>query len=173
LRTWESDVKSTGAWPQGKSLWRKIRNLLKKRTDHSDVSRDPQYGLHNETYFHLLLQHEEARSARLGKVCLLMLFDITGLEDHIIREVASIALSVPREVDVKGWWRSGAEIGILFTEIDASSREAFIEAEKAIKEKIRERLSRELGSMMAERVAISSRMFRGPAWQGSTPGRRH
>jgi len=166
-------VKSTGAWPQGRSLWRKIRNLLKKRTDHSDVSRDPQYGLHTEKYFHLLLQHEGARSARLGKVCLLMLFDITGLEDHIIREVAGIALSVPREVDVKGWWRSGAEIGILFTEIDASSREAFIEAEKAIKEKIRQRLSRELGSMTAERVAISCSVFGAPASQGSTPGRTH
>jgi len=46
-----------------------------------------------------------------------------------------IVLSVPREGDVKGWWRSGTEIGILFTQIDASSREAFIEAEKATKRK--------------------------------------
>lgn len=164
-------MKRTGARPQGRSLWRKIRNLLKKRSGYSDVSRDPHYGLYTEEYFHLLLHHEEARSARSGKVCLLMLFDITGLEDRIIREVAAIALSVPREVDVKGWWRAGAEIGILFTEIDASSPEAFIETEKAIKEKIRERLSRGLGSMTAERVAISCSMFRGPAWQGSTPGR--
>ena len=167
-------MKSTGAWPRGRSLWRKIRNLLiKKRTDYSDVSRDPQYGLYTEKYFHLLLRHEEARSARSGKISLLMLLDTTGLEEGIIREVASIALSVPREGDVKGWSRSGAEIGILFTEIDASSREAFIEAEKAIKEKIREWLSRELGSMMAERVAMSSRMFGGRPGTGSTPGRTH
>jgi hypothetical protein len=161
-------MKKTGLWPEGRSMWENIKDLLKKRSGYSDICRDDHYGLYTEEHFRTLLHHEAARSARSGKACLLMLFGIAGLEDSIIREVASIALSVPREVDVKGWWRSGAKIGILFTEIDAPSRKAFIETEKAITEKMRKRLVRGLGSMTAGRITISHSMFPGPPRQGST-----
>jgi hypothetical protein len=157
-------VESTAVWPKESSTWRKIRSLIKKISGCFDVSRDPHHGLYTEKHFRALLHLEEARSARSGKASLLMLFNVASLEDRFVHEVARIVLAVPRESDVKGWWRSGVEIGILFTEIGAPSREAFIETERTIEGKIRKRLS----SMVTDRIAISYRMFPGPPRQGST-----
>ena len=105
---------------EGQSMWKKIRGLGRKRPKIADIYRDPNSGLCVEEYFHMMLRLAGMRSEESGKPFLLMLLHIGELDDPVVREVARVVLSFTREVDLKGWWRTGREIGILFTEINAT-----------------------------------------------------
>jgi hypothetical protein len=86
-------------------------------------------------------------TARLGKE------DKNGL----VNQLAETLFSLTREVDPKGWWRAGSQIGILFTGINAPT-----EAERALEGKIRAGLRRGLGSATAQEIVISCKVFPEP-----------
>ena len=140
---------------EGQSMWKKIRGLVRKRPKIADAYRDPNSGLCVEEYFRMTLHLEEMRSERSGKPFLLMRLHIGELDDPVVREVATVVLSLTREVDLNGWWRTGREIAILFTEVNAQRRGEFMAAEKVITDKIKKGLRRRLGITTADRIRIS------------------
>ena len=136
-------------------MWKRIKSLLRKRRKILDIYLDPNSGLCVEEYFHMMLRIAGMRSEESGKPFLLMLLRVGELDDRVVREVARVVSSLTREVDLKGWWRTGREIGILFTELNAQSRGEVIAAEKLITDKITRGLRSRLGITMTDRIRIS------------------
>ena len=136
-------------------MWKKIRSLITKEPRAVDFYRDTESGLYAEQHFRMSLHLEEMRSERSGVPFLLMLLSMDELGDHLVREAAKAVLSCTREVDLKGWWHTGREIGILFTEINGRHRGDFIIAEKILTDKIKKGLLRKLGFTAAERIRFS------------------
>ena len=134
--------------------------------------RDPLLSLFTEKDFRAVLDLEEARSARSGKLCLLMLLGITGFEqsdkNSLVSNLTRTLFSLTRETDLKGWWRTDSQIGILFTEVDVLSPVTLNEAQTVIKHKILTALRARLGDTAADRITISWSVF--PKSFLETPG---
>jgi hypothetical protein len=134
--------------------------------------RGPHSSLFTEKDFRAVLDLEEARSARSGKPCLLMLLGIAGFEQSdkngLVSNLTRALFSLTRETDPKGWWRTDSQIGILFTEVDVPSPAALNEAQTAIKHKILTALRARLGDTAADRITISWSVF--PKSFVETPG---
>ena len=146
-----------------------MRETGKKEPGFSGPDRDPHCGLYTEKQFRAMLHLEAGRSARSGKPCLLMLLGVTGLEQpeksRFVGEIARTLFSLTRETDPKGWWRTGSQIGILFTEVDAVGPAALTEAQRTIKRKILAALRSRVGDTAAERIPISWSVFHNPSLQ--------
>ena len=136
-------------------MWKKIRGLVRKRPKSADTYLGKNSGLCVEEYFHMMLRIAGMRSEESGKPFLLMLLRVGELDDRVVREVARVVSSLTREVDLKGWWRTGRKIGILFTEINGQSRGELIVAKMVITDKIKKGLLRKLGITTADRISIS------------------
>ena len=87
------------------------------RTSDIDQASD----LCDETYFNNVLRLEKKRVERSGKSFLLMLINIESLglngAINIPAKIAFVLASSTREIDIKGWYRSGSVIGVVFTEL--------------------------------------------------------
>lgn len=87
---------------------------------------DQTNGLFVEEYFSELLTYERKRTERSRRPFLLMLLDIDGFsisngsngKEDAVKKIASALFSSTREVDVKGWYKNGSVIGVLFTELN-------------------------------------------------------
>lgn len=88
----------------------------------SKLIMDPEYGIYAEDFFHESIIKERKRSERSKRRFLLMLIELEDVsrknnaEKKLLRTVGSIT----RETDMKGWYRRGSVIGIIFTEIDGN-----------------------------------------------------
>ena len=97
--------------------------LISERGKTRGVSEDNKYffDVHD---FREILALERRRSRRSGKHLILMCLDISKLmklhfvDEHFIRE--KIFVRGIRETDVQGWYKQGAIVGILFTEIESA-----------------------------------------------------
>jgi lipopolysaccharide/colanic/teichoic acid biosynthesis glycosyltransferase len=79
-------------------------------------------GAPDEESFHRMISMERKRTARSRKPFLLMLLDTnTGVPRHqsvsVLAEVLSALALSTRETDVTGWYKDGAVVGVMFTEI--------------------------------------------------------
>lgn len=95
---------------------------------------DKTYGFFVEEYFSELLTYERKRTERSRRPFLLMLLDIDGFsasnngnngsngKEAAIKKIASALFSSTREIDVKGWYKNGSVIGVLFTELNGIDR---------------------------------------------------
>lgn len=84
---------------------------------------DNVYGLYLEDYFNETLYLERKRSERSKKRFLLMLLDVSELSDmpdlkSIIASARNVVFSLTRETDIKGWYKNGTVMGVIFTEIN-------------------------------------------------------
>lgn len=87
---------------------------------------DKTSGFFVEEYFSELLTYERKRTERSKRPFLLMLLDIDGCsisngsngKEDAVKKIASVLFSSTREVDVKGWYKNGSVIGVLFTELN-------------------------------------------------------
>lgn len=92
---------------------------------------DKTSGFFVEEYFSELLTYERKRTERSRRPFLLMLLDIDGFsisngsngngsngKEDAVKKIASALFTSTREVDVKGWYKNGSVIGILFTELN-------------------------------------------------------
>lgn len=113
-------------------------------------------GLYGEEYFKEILCLERKRTERSRKPFLLMLLDIGGLlsasgQDGVIPKTASVLASTTREIDVKGWYRAGSVIGVIYTEME--------EMDKGL---LREKTDKGLHDAFgegAEKIAITLHLF--------------
>ena len=143
-----------------------MRKERKKRPGLSGPNGDAHFSLFTEKHFRAALNLEEARSARSGKPCLLMLLGIAGFEqaekDGFVSELTRTLFSVTRETDLKGWWHTDSQIGILFTELDLLNPSSLNEAQRLIKRKILAALRARVGDVATELISISWSVFPKP-----------
>jgi exopolysaccharide biosynthesis polyprenyl glycosylphosphotransferase len=72
-------------------------------------------------FFRELLNTERKRTERSGRPFLLMLINIDGVfngkeKDTAIEKIAGVLFSITRDTDLKGWYKQGSILGIIFTE---------------------------------------------------------
>lgn len=104
----------------------------KKPLHFTNYLMDQNYGLYIEDYFTELLSYERKRTERSNRPFLLMLLYIDGLhinngKDGIVKKISSVLFSSTREIDVKGWYKNGSVIGVLFTELNGVDKESLRE----------------------------------------------
>ena len=119
-------------------------------------------GLLSEEAFQRILHLEKRRAERSGKGFVLMQLASGGLLDggsnsEALRKKLAFALSeLTRETDITGWCEAGCVLGVIFTEIDATSRIAAIDA---ISSRTRRQLSSSLSPEQIEQVHLSFYAF--------------
>jgi len=95
----------------------------------TDLFCDDDYGCYTEDYFLEMLLFERKRSERSGNPFLVMMLDFTLIRlqdrhDSIIRVIDALAVLI-RETDIKGWYRYGDVVGVIFTEMNSFDTEQF------------------------------------------------
>lgn len=134
---------------------------------HSDVERDEEVLLEN--VFHSMLTLERRRAERSRKPFVLMLIDANlenGTAEIILKRALDIVVVSKRETDLVGWYKQGAILGIIFTEVN-------LEAECPITETLRSKIEtafiKHLGRESAAKIAISMHIFP-ESWDKNSSG---
>jgi hypothetical protein len=81
--------------------------------------------LFEESDFNEMLNRERKRSQRSMKPLILMRLDVSGLKkprlaNDCSKLLKAIATGV-RDTDIRGWYKQGSIVGVLFTEIESAS----------------------------------------------------
>jgi len=145
--------------------------LVKSDPYKADVL-DGVQGLYNDDYFNRMLSLERKRSQRSKKPFMLMLFDISKLlNPHpnivVISRVGHILEASIRETDVRGWYRRGQIIGVIFTELESASESV----RDKIFGKILASFAREIAPEDLKKIEISFHVFPEDHDKGSGNGR--
>lgn len=102
-------------------------------------------GLYVQDFFQERLYLERRRTERSGKPFLLMILNLDRILKargrDVLRPVAHDLLTCTREIDLKGWYRSGSSIGVIFTEMEQTGEAA----RNGILRKLSSRFSMTLG----------------------------
>ncbi len=112
-----------------------IESRKNKRTDMQQPSQefcDGIYGCYVEDYFHEMLAFERKRSERSGRPFLVMTLDFTAIRkpqsrSASVKETMKALAFLTRETDIKGWYRSAAVLGVIFTEMNSLETETLQE----------------------------------------------
>jgi hypothetical protein len=109
----------------------------------------------DERIFHSMLTLERRRAERSRKPYVLMLLDANvegGSSDAILKEAITVIMAAKRETDLIGWYRVGAILGVIFTEV---SLEGKLPVTDTLRTKIETALIKNMGMDRASRIAIS------------------
>lgn len=125
----------------------------------------------DEASFHHVIALERKRTARSGKPFLLMILEgelglpiaRSGMLGKIL---SALALSI-RETDMIGWYKEGAALGVMFTEIGGEDREATV---GAMVKRIRGTLRKSLEWSEFDQVSMSWHAFPEDWHQGTLQG---
>lgn len=121
--------------------------------------------LYQEPYFCELLSIERKRSERSRHPFLLMLVDLhnvpEGFDRHVIAKKLGDGLSsVIRDTDIKGWYRYGNIVGVIFTEMTVHEKNLKF-AQKNIVDKCDGALKSALDELEFNRVIVTWHIFPG------------
>ncbi len=152
-----------------KTMLRKNQTVQERRR--SQTLCDRAYGCYVEEYFHELLVLERKRSDRSGRPFLVMTLDFTrsrNLQDrHELVTGAMIALStLTRDTDIKGWYESGAILGVIFAEGNNLEIEA-------VQTKVRQNLPASLPKEQVADIRISFHRYPEAGSPGMPGDREH
>lgn len=134
---------------------------------HSDGA-EPE-GLLAENVFHSMLTMERRRAERSRKPFVLMLIDANlenGTSEVILRQAVDIVVASKRETDLVGWYKRGAILGIIFTEVNIQDEPPTTETLRA---KMETAFIKHLGRERASRIAISLHVFP-ESWDRNSSG---
>jgi lipopolysaccharide/colanic/teichoic acid biosynthesis glycosyltransferase len=112
-----------------------------------------------ENVFHSMLTLERRRAERSRKPFVLMLLDANlekGIAEEILRQAVDIVVASKRETDLAGWYKQGAILGIIFTEVSLDGEVPITETLRA---KIETAFVKHLGRDRAAMIAISVHIF--------------
>ena len=102
--------------------------------------------------FHRILYLERKRRERSGRPMNLLLIRVKDLPDEflagVVRKITVQFAPLMRETDIKGWYRDGDVIGILFTEFNEFDKEKIIR-------KVKEGLQNVLPQALSEKMTYS------------------
>jgi hypothetical protein len=109
-----------------------------------------------ERVFHSMLTLERRRAERSRKPYVLMLLDANlenGSAEGILKSAINVIVAAKRETDLVGWYRKGAILGIIFTEVT-------LEGETPVTERLRTKIESafiaHMGKDRASKIAIST-----------------
>jgi exopolysaccharide biosynthesis polyprenyl glycosylphosphotransferase len=111
-------------------------------------------------HFHHMLQIERKRTERSKKPFLLMLLDLSGLQnrqqnDQVYEKIKSTLVSCSRETDIRGWYEHNKTIGAIFTEM-ASVDDSSIER---IFRKLHSRICDKFDAGEIKKIKVSFHVF--------------
>lgn len=110
----------------------------------------------DERIFHSMLTLERRRAERSRKPYVLMLIDANlesgSSSEGILKEAIAVILAAKRETDLIGWYRVGAILGVIFTEV---SLEGKVPVTETLRTKIETALIKNMGMDRSSRIAIS------------------
>jgi lipopolysaccharide/colanic/teichoic acid biosynthesis glycosyltransferase len=112
-----------------------------------------------EDAFHSLLTLERRRAERSRKQFVLMLMDAhleNGSAAGILKEAVDVVMASKRETDLIGWYRQGAILGVIFTEVNEGTNQPITEILRA---KIETNLAGRMGKEKLAKIAISFHIF--------------
>jgi lipopolysaccharide/colanic/teichoic acid biosynthesis glycosyltransferase len=112
-----------------------------------------------ENVFHSMLTLERRRAERSRKPFVLMLLDANlenGTAEQILKEAVEIVVVSKRETDVVGWYKFGAILGVIFTEVNIAGDRPITET---LRTKIETAFIKHLGRERSARIAISLHIF--------------
>lgn len=130
------------------------KNNYKKHSNHAGFLLDQDSGLYVENYFHEMLSIERKRTERSKKAFVLMLINIQKLnqDEEVIKKIANALFLSTREIDIKGWYKYGRKIGVIFPEINGTGLEL-------LESKIYKSLCDFLESEQIDKIKISAHKF--------------
>ncbi len=110
-----------------------------------------------EDHFHQAISLEKKRAERSGNPALLMRIDFRNFDPGTERDAAmsladSVLTSVTRETDIRGWFKNGTVLGVVFTELGDCE---LGEAQDRIYEKIHGALNQALGESRSRMLRIT------------------
>src|SRR4029077_4910475 len=106
-----------------------------------------------------MLTLERRRAERSRKPFVLMLLDANlenGNAEQILSQAVEIVVASKRETDLVGWYKRGAILGIIFTEV---SLEGKLPITETLHSKMETAFVKHLGRDRAARIAISMHVF--------------
>lgn len=112
-----------------------------------------------ENVFHSMLTLERRRAERSRAPFVLMLLDANlenGAAEKILWQAVDIVVASKRETDLAGWYKHGAILGIIFTEV---SMEGELPITETLHTKIEAAFVKHLGRDRAAKIAISVHLF--------------
>ena len=112
-----------------------------------------------QSAFHSMLTLERRRAERSRKPFVLMLIDANsenGAAAGILRQAADAVLDIKRETDLVGWYKEGAILGVIFTEVNLDVENPITDT---LRTKIEKAFIKHLGSDTASKIAISLHVF--------------
>jgi lipopolysaccharide/colanic/teichoic acid biosynthesis glycosyltransferase len=110
-----------------------------------------------ENVFHSMLTLERRRAERSRKPFVLMLIDANlenGTAEVILRQAVDIVVASKRETDLVGWYKQGAILGIIFTEVNLEG-----ELTETLRSKVETAFIKHLGRDRSAKIAISVHVF--------------
>jgi lipopolysaccharide/colanic/teichoic acid biosynthesis glycosyltransferase len=119
-----------------------------------------------EEAFRTILTLERRRAERSRNPFILMLLDAhqeNGTAKKILHKAIEVVASSTRETDALGWYRDGAILGVIFTEVGKDNGDLSSEILRA---KMRTSLLEQLGPETAGKIAISVHVFP-EKWEGN------
>lgn len=132
-------------------------NRLRRRASSANEA----YALDPEPLFRRMLSLERKRSERSRKHFALMLVDTGKLLQHednsdVLTGIVAALFSTTRETDVRGWYSTGAVIGVILTEIELANKEASL---KTIFSKVMAALQKSLNTQQMNEIHISFHVY--------------
>lgn len=121
--------------------------------------------LYQEPYFCELLSIERKRSERSRHPFLLMLVDLhnipEGFDRHVVaKKLGDCLSSVTRDTDIKGWYRYGGIVGVIFTEITTYEKN-LRSAQKNIVDKCDSAFKNALDELEFNKIIVTWHIFPG------------
>jgi len=114
-----------------------------------------------EETFHNLLTLERRRAERSRKPFVLMVLEAdasveASVAERLISQVTAVLLKSTRETDLVGWYKNGASLGVIFTEI---SLEFATPITEILRSKVVSALQNELSSEITSKLAVTVHLF--------------
>jgi lipopolysaccharide/colanic/teichoic acid biosynthesis glycosyltransferase len=121
-----------------------------------------------EVNFRAMLSIERRRAERSRQPFVLMLLDVTAVvtdrEHPLLGQLTPVVSSAIRESDLIGWYRNGAVLAVIFTEV---SEDGCVITE-VLRAKMQLALKENFGQSLASRLAITFHVFP-ETWNGNSP----
>ena len=111
-----------------------------------------------EDVFHAMLALERRRAERSGQPFVLMLLDAhqrNGSSKKLLNQAVGVVTDSARETDLIGWYKKGAVIGVIFTQVTADAPLVT----EILRHKVSTALLNALGETTAKAIAISVHVF--------------
>ena len=124
----------------------------------SDVDKVRGSRVFSEDVFHAMLALERRRAERSGQPFVLMLLDAhqrNGSSKKILHQAVGVLTGSARETDLIGWYKKGAVVGVIFTQVAAGTSPVT----EILRTKVATALVNSLGEETAKAIAISVHIF--------------